>query len=150
MIKKRRAAWYKLFSIVMVLSLLAGMVVPVAPAVAYAEGEDSLPDSPELTTGFADTSLDNPLESTYENDTVQMTVADTVYGEETPMRVGTSSGPTVVVTGNGVENEVTFTLAELEAMEDTASWVDARLYSSINTWPTKKWYVAEGVKLADL
>jgi hypothetical protein len=66
MIKKRRAAWYKLFSIVMVLTLLAGLVVPVAPAVAYAEGEDDFLDSPDLATGFADTSLDVPLESEIE------------------------------------------------------------------------------------
>jgi hypothetical protein len=57
MTKKRRAAWYKLFSIVMVLSLLAGMVVPVAPAVAYAEGEDAFL-VPDLTRGVDDPSSD--------------------------------------------------------------------------------------------
>ncbi|MGI6307768.1 MAG: hemoblobin-interacting domain-containing protein [Dethiobacteria bacterium] len=57
----------------------------------------------------------------------------------------------VKITGDGVENEKTFALTELEAMKDDEhKWVEARLYSSINTWPTKKWYAAEGVKLAKL
>jgi parallel beta-helix repeat protein len=68
----------------------------------------------------------------------------------TPGTVG-AADITVKITGNGVENERTFSLSELEAMKgDENKWVEARLYSSINTWPTKKWYAAEGVKLAAL
>ena len=52
----------------------------------------------------------------------------------------------VTVTGDGVANPMTFTQADLEAMTP----VKACLYSTINTWPTKKWYVAEGPKLVEL
>ncbi len=51
----------------------------------------------------------------------------------------------VTVTGDGVTTPTTFTQAELAAMTQ----VQAN-YSSINTWPTKKTYVASGVRLADL
>jgi hypothetical protein len=49
------------------------------------------------------------------------------------------------ITGDGVANPVTFTREELEEMEQ-----HQYLYSSINTWPTKKWYMGKGVKLWDL
>jgi hypothetical protein len=49
------------------------------------------------------------------------------------------------ITGDGVTNPVIFTREELEEMEQ-----HQYVYSSINTWPTKKWYVGEGVKLWDL
>jgi len=52
---------------------------------------------------------------------------------------------TLEITGEGVTNPVTFTRAELEEMEQ-----HQYLYSTINTWPTKKWYVGRGVKLRDL
>lgn len=51
----------------------------------------------------------------------------------------------VEITGEGVTNPVTFTLEQLQAMEQYQ-----HVYSVINTWPTKKWYVAEGVKLRTL
>ncbi|MDD4237287.1 MAG: NosD domain-containing protein [Desulfotomaculaceae bacterium] len=51
----------------------------------------------------------------------------------------------VTVTGDGVTTPTTFTQADLEAMDQVQA-----CYSSINTWPTKKMYVAEGVRLADL
>lgn len=54
----------------------------------------------------------------------------------------------VKVTGDGVANPHTFTLTELKAIAD--GQVGPRLYSTINTWPTKSWYAAEGVKLANL
>ena len=45
----------------------------------------------------------------------------------------------------------TFTWKDLQNMaSDEEAWVEARLYSTINTWPTKKWYTAEGVKLTAL
>lgn len=49
------------------------------------------------------------------------------------------------ITGDGVTDPVTLTREELEEMEQ-----HQYLYSSINTWPTKKWYVGRGVKLWDL
>jgi hypothetical protein len=52
---------------------------------------------------------------------------------------------TIEITGDGVTTPVTLTLAQLQAMEQYQ-----HVYSVINTWPTKKWYVAEGVKLRDL
>jgi DMSO/TMAO reductase YedYZ molybdopterin-dependent catalytic subunit len=57
----------------------------------------------------------------------------------------------ITIKGDGVEREVTFTLAQLEAMRgDENKWVETCSYSTINTWPTKKFYLAEGVKLKAL
>ena len=47
--------------------------------------------------------------------------------------------------GNGVASPVTFTMAQLQAMDQ-----HQQVYSSINTWPTKKWYAGKGVKLTQL
>ncbi|MDD3269293.1 MAG: FN3 associated domain-containing protein [Syntrophomonadaceae bacterium] len=49
------------------------------------------------------------------------------------------------ITGDGVTSPVTFTLDQLQAMDQYQ-----HVYSTINTWPTKRWYVAKGVKLRDL
>jgi hypothetical protein len=49
------------------------------------------------------------------------------------------------ICGDGVTNPTTFTLTQLQAMDQYQ-----QIYSAINTWPTKKWYVGEGVKLAYL
>ncbi|KAF1085778.1 hypothetical protein SPSYN_00507 [Sporotomaculum syntrophicum] len=49
------------------------------------------------------------------------------------------------ITGDGVTNPVTFTSEELEEMKQYQY-----VYSAINTWPTKKWYVGKGVLLKDL
>jgi len=49
------------------------------------------------------------------------------------------------ITGNGVLHPATFTREQLEKMEQ-----HQYVYSCINTWPTKKWYVGKGVKLCDL
>lgn len=51
----------------------------------------------------------------------------------------------IAITGDGITTPVTLTLAQLQAMEQYQ-----HVYSVINTWPTKKWYVAEGIKLRDL
>ncbi|OPX86475.1 MAG: Bacterial Ig-like domain (group 2) [Pelotomaculum sp. PtaB.Bin104] len=51
----------------------------------------------------------------------------------------------VEITGEGVTNPLTITLEQLQAMEQYQ-----HVYSVINTWPTKKWYIAEGVKLRTL
>jgi hypothetical protein len=47
--------------------------------------------------------------------------------------------------GEGVTTSLKLTQAELEAMEQYE-----HVYSTINTWPTKRWYIARGVKLRDL
>lgn len=64
----------------------------------------------------------------------------------------TSTGGTVpeedvvlTITGDGVANPRTFTLKQLQAMDQSRE-----VYSAINTWPTKKWYVGEGVGLRDV
>lgn len=52
---------------------------------------------------------------------------------------------TLQITGDGVTNPITFTREQLGEMKQ-----EQEVYSCINTWPTKKWYVGEGVKLWDL
>ncbi|NMB41375.1 MAG: hypothetical protein GX996_05510 [Firmicutes bacterium] len=49
------------------------------------------------------------------------------------------------ITGDGITNPVSLTLAELETMEQYQ-----RVYSTINTWPTKSWYAGKGVRLREL
>jgi hypothetical protein len=49
------------------------------------------------------------------------------------------------ITGEGVASPLVFSREELEEMEQ-----HQYLYSAINTWPTKKWYVGKGVRLWDL
>jgi hypothetical protein len=52
---------------------------------------------------------------------------------------------TIEIIGDGVDNPMTFTKAELETMEQYE-----HVYSTVNTYPTKKWYTAKGVKLREL
>ncbi|MGI6328984.1 MAG: hypothetical protein ACOX1I_08620 [Dethiobacteria bacterium] len=128
MIKKKRAAWYRLFSIVMVLTLLAGMVVPVAPAVAYAEGDYSLPDSSEAATGVDDTSSedpDSPPNSASEDDGERMTVNNSVYNDDNKIDTFeytvSKEDPTPLIFTveiNGEEVEA-YTMADLKAMPAT-------------------------------
>ncbi|MGI6605051.1 MAG: Ig-like domain-containing protein [bacterium] len=49
------------------------------------------------------------------------------------------------ITGTGVERPLSLTLAELEELEQYE-----HVYSAINTYPTKQWYTARGVKLREL
>ena len=56
-----------------------------------------------------------------------------------------AASDTLEITGDGVTAPVKLTLAQLKEMDQ-----DQYLYSAINTWPTKKWYVGKGVKLRDL
>lgn len=51
----------------------------------------------------------------------------------------------IIITGDGVSNPVTLTLAQIQAMPQYR-----HKYSTINTWPTKKMYLGEGIKLRDL
>ncbi|NLC11401.1 MAG: hypothetical protein GX767_04010, partial [Firmicutes bacterium] len=50
--------------------------------------------------------------------------------------VALAASDTLEITGKGVANPMTFTREELEKMEQ-----HQYVYSVINTWPTKKWYV---------
>lgn len=59
--------------------------------------------------------------------------------------VALAASDSLQITGDGVKNPLTLTLDQLEQMEQ-----QQYVYSCINTWPTKKWYVGEGVKLIDL
>ncbi|HHU77004.1 MAG TPA: hypothetical protein GXZ24_08970 [Firmicutes bacterium] len=60
---------------------------------------------------------------------------------------GGDPGNTVAleIAGDGINNPLKLTKADLEEMK-----LSRYLYSTINTWPTKSWYVAEGVKLSEL
>ncbi len=59
--------------------------------------------------------------------------------------VALAGTPALTITGTGVATPLEFTLPQLEAMEQ-----HQHVYSTINTWPTKKWYIGKGVKLRDL
>jgi DMSO/TMAO reductase YedYZ molybdopterin-dependent catalytic subunit len=59
--------------------------------------------------------------------------------------VASAADISVTITGDGVANPITFSQANLEAMKQYR-----HVYSTINTWPTKKLYIAEGPKLSDL
>lgn len=56
-----------------------------------------------------------------------------------------AASDTLEITGDGVKSQVTFTLKQLEGMEQHQF-----MYSCINTWPTKRWCVGKGVLLRDL
>jgi hypothetical protein len=49
------------------------------------------------------------------------------------------------ITGDGVAKTMKYTQSQLEAMPQIQE-----VYSSINTWPTKQWYVGKGVALSYL
>ncbi|TEB08076.1 Endoglucanase precursor [Pelotomaculum schinkii] len=51
----------------------------------------------------------------------------------------------LTITGDGVAAEKTYTLAQLQAMDQYE-----QVYSAINTWPSKRWCVGKGVKLRTL
>lgn len=68
-----------------------------------------------------------------------------VFGFIAPANAGAYTSVQLEITGDGVANPVTFTLEQLQGMEQYQ-----HVYSTINTWPTKSWYVGQGVKLSDL
>ena len=51
----------------------------------------------------------------------------------------------IEITGEGVANPFTLSVNQLEAMQQFE-----HIYSAINTWPTKRWYIARGVNLREL
>ncbi len=62
-----------------------------------------------------------------------------------PAAAGTDDAVVLEISGEGVSTPMQFTRAQLQAMEQYQ-----HVYSTINTWPTKKWYVAKGIRLRDL
>ncbi|MEN6325444.1 MAG: Ig-like domain-containing protein [Syntrophomonas sp.] len=62
-----------------------------------------------------------------------------------PAAAGAEPSQSLEITGDGVSSPITFNLPQLQAMQQYQ-----HIYSTINTWPTKKWYVGKGVKLRDL
>ncbi|MDD4237293.1 MAG: S-layer homology domain-containing protein [Desulfotomaculaceae bacterium] len=52
---------------------------------------------------------------------------------------------TLEITGDAITTPLSLTREQLQSMEQYQ-----HVYSAINTWPTKKWYVGTGVKLRDL
>ncbi|MDD4767714.1 MAG: FN3 associated domain-containing protein [Desulfotomaculaceae bacterium] len=67
------------------------------------------------------------------------------FGFIAPADAGAYTSVQLEITGDGVANPVTFTLEQLQGMEQYQ-----HVYSTINTWPTKNWYTGKGVKLRDL
>lgn len=67
------------------------------------------------------------------------------FGFMSPTAAGAETAIQLEITGDGVANPVTFTLEQLQGMEQYQ-----HVYSTINTWPTKRWYIGRGVKLRDL
>ena len=59
--------------------------------------------------------------------------------------VSAQAAISLTVSGDGVSNPRTFSEAELLDME-----LVQQQYSTINTWPTKKMIVAQGVRLSDI
>ncbi|AGK99884.1 stalk domain-containing protein [Desulfoscipio gibsoniae] len=57
----------------------------------------------------------------------------------------TAAPDSLEIAGDGVTTPATFTLDQLAAMPQ-----HQYVYSAINTWPTKKWYVGKGVELGYL
>jgi PKD repeat protein len=51
----------------------------------------------------------------------------------------------LTITGDGVANPREYSKSQLEAMPQ-----EQHVYSSVNTWPTKSWYVGRGVSLQHL
>lgn len=62
-----------------------------------------------------------------------------------PLPVNAGEPAVIEITGDGVGNNLKLTPAELEGMEQRR-----HIYSTINTWPNKRWYVGKGVGLRDL
>jgi hypothetical protein len=62
-----------------------------------------------------------------------------------PAAASSATAGQLEITGDGVANPVTLTMEQLQGMEQYQ-----HVYSTINTWPTKRWYVGQGVKLRDL
>ena len=58
---------------------------------------------------------------------------------------GALEAPRVTISGDGIEGEMTFTLAEMLALPDAAF---EHVYSTINNWPAARFYAGRGIKVA--
>ncbi|MCL1808247.1 MAG: chitobiase/beta-hexosaminidase C-terminal domain-containing protein [Clostridiales bacterium] len=58
---------------------------------------------------------------------------------------GVSAVQSITVSGDGIDGEVAFTLAELSAMPGAAY---EHVYSTINNWPVAKFYAARGIRVS--
>ncbi len=65
-----------------------------------------------------------------------------VFNLSTPASSRADTSYTLEITGDGVANPMTFTMEQLQDLE-----VYERVYSTINTWPTKRFYVGQGIRL---
>ncbi len=113
------------FSILLLTTLfiIVAGIFGLSTPIAMCAGEAAMP--PVLTAGFAGTSL--------------ASFADGYTDEQEPLET------CLEIKGNGVTTPKKYTLSQLQGMEQYR-----HLYSTINTWPTKNWYAAEGVKLKAL
>lgn len=68
-----------------------------------------------------------------------------LLGVMAPDPAGADTGVRLEITGDGVANPAAFTLEQLQGMDQYQ-----HVYSTINTWPTKRWYTGRGVKLGEL
>ena len=62
-----------------------------------------------------------------------------------PTVAAAATSNSLEITGDGVTISTTYTMDQLKEMKQTQN-----VYSAINTWPTKKWYVGKGVSLKHL
>ena len=62
-----------------------------------------------------------------------------------PGMAGAEPSESLEILGDGISQPALFTLEQLQEKEQTQ-----QVYSAINTWPTKKWYVGEGLNLRSL
>ena len=53
----------------------------------------------------------------------------------------------LTITGTGVERETKFTLTELKSMKDALA---SECYSTVNNWPTKKFFAGKGVLVSQV
>jgi len=58
-----------------------------------------------------------------------------------------STAGLLIITGNGVEHQTKFTLAELKNMDEA---LVSECYSIVNNWPSKNFFVGKGVRVSHL
>ncbi len=178
--KKKAGWWYKLLPIVLGVFLMAGIIGLQAPTAAQAEAatppeltadtvdnmvnnpiEITFEDDPNWRTVISAVYVDSIEldEERYSKDTsgkiiFSANVFETIKSYNVVIKANGYSDASITqkierveleILGDGVETPKQYTLSHLQGMEQYR-----HLYSTINTWPTKNWYVAEGVKLRAL
>ncbi|TEB14137.1 Serine/threonine-protein kinase PknD [Pelotomaculum sp. FP] len=122
--------------------------------------EITFADDPAWRGAISEVSIDGVALDTgkYSIDTSQITISGDVFNTVKDYAIAIKAAGyaeayvtqpietiRLTITGDGVAATKTFTMSHLRGMEQYQ-----HVYSGINTWPTKKWYVGEGVKLKDL